>query len=340
MDERIPYLTSMPPVPRQHDANLMQSVSVWASIPPMKPTSNPYKRFYPIYWPVWLLLGLLRTTAWLPFHAQLVLGRGIGTLFRWIAPSRRRVVDTNLSLCFPELDPAERKKLRNKHFRSLGIGLMETANCWWGNTKKLEPLIEVKGLDNLDAAEANGRGVILLSGHFTNLEIGGRFMTMFREMSAVYRPHEHPVIGWAMQKNRERHAANAIQRDDVRSIIRTLKSGGRVWYAPDQARKFKGQWALIPFMGEPAVTNIATSKIAKMTGAAVVPFFCSRQPGSQGYVLELLPALANFPSDDVEQDALRVNQTLEEKIRQVPEQYWWVHKKFKRRETLPDPYKD
>lgn len=297
------------------------------------------KRFYPQYWPAWLLLGLLRTTVWLPFRAQIALGKGIGTLFRWVAKSRRHVVAVNLKLAFPELDDQARQKLLKAHFCSLGIGLMETGNCWWGKTKRLRKQVEVKGLENLDAAEADGKGVLLLSGHFTNLEIGGRFMIMFRDMSAVYRPHEHPVLGWAMQKNRERHAAKAIQRDDVRGIIRTLKDGGRVWYAPDQARKFKGQWAIVPFMGEPAVTNIATTKIAKMTGAAVVPFFCHRKADNSGYVLELLPALDNFPSDDAEHDALRINQTLEAKIREVPEQYWWVHRKYKGRETLPNPYK-
>ena len=282
----------------------------------------------PRYWPVWLLLGFVRLVIRLPYDLQLKLGRALGFLLRHLAKRRWRITLVNLERCFPELDAAAREQLARRHFDSLGMAFIEIGMCWWADAARLKRLVRLEGVEHLQAARAQGHGVILLSAHFTTLEIGGRLLGLATDFHLMYRPNQNALIEEVMRRSRERHFDRAIPRNDVRLMLKSLKEGKPVWYAPDQGYRGKNS-EMVPFFGIPAPTNTATSRLARMSGAPVVPFFVERLPGKQGYALMLEPALQGFPSDDPTADALRINRLLEERIRRVPEQYLWSHDRFK-----------
>ncbi len=284
----------------------------------------------PRYWPTWLGLGMLRLLALLPFAWQVRIGAALGCLALRFSPHRCHVTRVNLDLCFPELDAGQRHTLLLKHFESLGIGMLETALSWWGAPGRLRPLTHIEGLEHLHAALAHGKGVILLSAHFTTLEIGGRLLAQHAPFHVMYREHKNPLFEAVMKRARERHYDKAIERSDIRGMLRSLKDNHPVWYAPDQ-NYGREHSTFVPFFGIPASTITATSRLARMSGAAVVPFFQERLPGGAGYRLRLQPALENFPGDDLEQDTQRVNAVIEAEIRRVPEQYLWTHRRFKTR---------
>lgn len=282
----------------------------------------------PRYWGVWLLLGFIRLAILLPYAAQLRIGRGMGRLLRSMSPRRWRITLVNLEKCLPELDPKARERLARAHFDSLGIAFLEFGMCWWASEKKLRKLGRIEGLEYLQAARAKGHGVILLAAHFTTLEITGRLLGFHTDLHLMYRPIDNPVIEEVMRASRERLFERAIPRQDVRLMLKSLKSGKPVWYATDQG--YRGKYSeMIPFFGIPAPTNVATSRLSRASGAPVVPFFAMRLPGTQGYKLVIEPELENFPTDDAAADALRLNQRLEQRIRRAPEQYLWSHDRFK-----------
>ncbi|MGE5624061.1 MAG: lipid A biosynthesis lauroyl acyltransferase, partial [Bacillota bacterium] len=251
----------------------------------------------PRYWPVWLLLGFVRLAILLPYPVQLGLGRTLGWLLRHAAKRRWRITLVNLERCFPELDAPAREALARRHFDSLGMAFLEIGMCWWADAARLKKLVHIEGVENLHAARAKGKGVILLSAHFTTLEIGGRLLGLATDFHLMYRPNQNALIEEVMRRSRERHFDRAIPRNDVRLMLKSLKDGKPVWYAPDQGYRGKNS-EMIPFFGIPAPTNTATSRLARASGAPVVPFFVERLPGTQGYALSLEPALEGFPGDD------------------------------------------
>ncbi len=303
------------------------------------PHATPARRFLaPRYWPTWLGLGVLRVLALLPFSWQVRIGTAMGRLALRFSPQRRHIAQVNLALCFPELDTAQRQALLVKHFESLGIGLLETALSWWGAPDRLRPLTRIEGLEYLHAALARGKGVILLSAHFTTLEIGGRLLAQHAPFHVMYREHKNALFEAVMKHAREHHYEKAIERGDIRGMLRSLKRNQPVWYAPDQ-NYGREHSVFVPFFGIAAATITATSRLARMSGAAVVPFFQERLAGGVGYLLHLQPALADFPGADIELDTRRINVVIEAAIRRVPEQYLWTHRRFKTRPgNLPDPY--
>ena len=309
-------------------------------MPPVsEPTSFPWRRFTaPRFWGVWVALALLRLSVALPYRVQLGAGRVVGRLGHWLLASRRHIARVNLDLCFPELDDDARATLTREHFEALGIGLIEAAVCWWGDARELERRVEVEGLQHLEAARQDGVPVILLSAHFTTLEIGGRLLGLSAPFHLMYRRNDNPLIEEVVRRNRERHFERAIPRDDVKDMLRSLRDGNAVWYAPDQ--NYRGKYsAPVPFFGHPVPTNTATTRLARISGARVIPFFVCRRPGTAGYRLRLDPPLEAFPTDDAFADTLRINELLERQIRVAPEQYLWIHRRFKTpRDDDHDPY--
>lgn len=295
----------------------------------------------PWYWPAWLGVGLLWLSSRLPHGARLAIGQRLGALVRLLAGQRQRVVARNLELCLPHTPAAERAQLLRDHFESLGIGLLEMAMAWWTPDHRYPP-VEVCGMEHLDAAREKGKGVILLSPHFTTLEISGRILRQHMRGTPrpMYRPLDNPVFEQVVASNRRRLFGELIAHDSIRALVRLLRRGEVVWYAPDQSYRRK-QSAMVNFFGIPAPTNIGTSRLAAMTGAPVVPFFVQRLPGHQGYRLHLWPALEDFPGDDPVADSAHVNKVFEQQIAHCPEQYWWVHQRFKKRPAqYPDLYAD
>ena len=282
----------------------------------------------PQHWPMWLALGFLWLTDKLPWPEKRLIARGLGWFVFSVLRLRRRVVFTNLRLCFPQATNAQVAALARAHYDSLALGLFELCAGWWAKTSDLPPC-RVIGLEHLELALARGHGVILLTAHFTTLEIGGRFMSEVHQMGGLYRDPNNPVVAHLMRGQRRRHLSPAVHFDDLRGLIRALRGNAAIWYAPDQGKRSKTS-EILPFFGIPAITNTATSKIAAMTGAAVVPFFARRE-ADHSYRLTIHPPLQNFPTADATADAVRINQLLEENIRLCPEQYFWVHKRFKAR---------
>ena len=292
----------------------------------------------PRFWPTWLLFGFLWLITRLPFGLQMRLGSLIGRLAYHAAKSRRHIAEVNIALCFPELDKDQQSDLVKDHFRSLGTGVVETALCWWGREAQLGTRFTLTGREHLHEALQRGKGVILLSAHFTTLELGGRLLAMETPFHVLYRQHKNPLFETVMHRARKRRFEKAIRRDDTRALLASLKDNMPVWYAPDQNHG-GSQSVFTPFFGIQASTLTSTSRLAKVSGAAVVPFFQFRLPGSEGYLLTLCPALDNFPSADPEKDTAVVNHLLETVIREMPEQYLWVHRRFKTRPAgEPYPY--
>jgi len=282
------------------------------------------------YWPTWLTLGLLRCMVLLPYHAQLATGRWLGLVFSRFARQRRHIAATNIALCFPELTAAAQRHLLREHFAALGIGLVEMAMSWWERADRLQRLARVDGLEHLQQALQAGHGVILLSAHFTTLEIGGRLLALAAPFHVMYREHKNPVIEHVMHNARTRNYERAIPRHDLRAMLRSLQGNMPIWYAPDQDHGLNHS-LFVPFFGVAAATITATSRLARMSGAAVVPFIPRRLPNGKGYQLTLFPALDNFPGASLEADTRRINALLEAHIREQPAQYLWVHRRFKTR---------
>jgi Kdo2-lipid IVA lauroyltransferase/acyltransferase len=281
----------------------------------------------PRYWPTWLGLALLRALVPLPYGVLHALGRVLGRLLRVLPTGFVRTARRNLELCLPELGPSEREALMDRHFESLGIALFETALAWWAPDERIRRLARIDGLEHLDAALASGRGAILLAAHFTTLEIGARFMTATRPTNIMYRPTKNALLAEFLSRNRARRARRAIPRDDIRAVIGALKAGQIVWYAPDQSYRKKGA-EMVPLFGIPAATNTATSRLARITDAAVLPYFCERLP-RDGYRVTVHPPLEDFPTDSPRADAERFNHFIEAQVRRAPEQYLWIHRRFK-----------
>lgn len=281
----------------------------------------------PKYWPAWIGLGLLRLTILLPFSWQVGLGRVIGRLLVKIAGSRAKVARANIQHCFPQLSDSEQQALVVKHFESLGIALFETAQCWWGSRRKLDGVIKhINGLDHVAAAQQQGKGVILLSAHFTTLDIGGRLLVKQCTFAPVYRRMNSQIQEYCTQQGRSKGTDGAIPHTQIKSIIRHLKKGGAIWFASDQQHQGKSS-ALVDFFGQPAHSATGTSTIAKLGNAVVIPFFTRRVEG--GYEIDLLAPLENFPSGDDVADTERYHRLIEQQISKAPEQYLWVHRRFK-----------
>jgi Kdo2-lipid IVA lauroyltransferase/acyltransferase len=281
----------------------------------------------PRYWVTWMGLSVLRAIELLPFPAQLHVGSALGRLIRRLPLAYVRIARRNIELCMPALSADEQATLLDRHCACLGMALCETADTWWSCDRRVNKLAQVQGLENLHAALAKGRGAIMIGGHFTTIEIATRILGTVVPLNVVYRPTKNALLSHTMFTSFSRHG-KPIAYDDIRTMIRALKKNEAVWYAPDQSYRNKGA-AMVNFFGIPAATTTATSRLARISGAAVLTYFPERLPGSAGYRVVIGPALEDFPGADVVCDVERFNRLLEAQIRRVPEQYLWVHRRFK-----------
>ncbi len=291
----------------------------------------PWRLLAPWHWPAWLGLGLIWLLARLPWALALRLGASLGTPLRWLARSRRRVAERNLALCFPGKDAPERAALLRENFADMGRMFAEFALSWMGSDRNIARIpCTVDGMEHLRAAQTAGRGVLLVGGHFSHLELCARLIAQRLPLAGLYREHGSPVFEWAIKRRRLRYAQAMFGRRELRATVRHLKQGGALWYAPDQDMRGKDS-VFVPFFGIPASTITATHHLARLSGAAVIAFSHRRLPGRQGYALRLSPALAAFPSHDEVADTARINTLIEAAAREAPAQYLWLHKRFKTR---------
>jgi Kdo2-lipid IVA lauroyltransferase/acyltransferase len=295
------------------------------------------RRFlHPRFWPIWALCAWMKLTAWIPSAWAVSLHKRIGP--RLGRGRHRAVVQRNLEICFPELGAAERDELAGRYFEALGAAFAESAIAWFAPDRRLADRFELIGLEHVQRALERGKGVILFTGHFTGLEICGRPLKWsLPDFVCMFSHRSNALLDAIQLRGRMRCAHEAIASDDVRSLLKSLRRNAVVWYAPDQAH-LGNNASLAPFFGELAMTNTATSRIARISGARVVPFAYRRCGNDAHYELRFLPALEDFPSADPDLDARRLNELLEEFVRASPDQYLWSHKRFKGRPGLPDVY--
>ncbi len=283
--------------------------------------------FHPRFWPSWFGLLLMRLSIYCPIRVQLWMAKLLAVLMRPTMKKRRQIAKRNLELCFPNLSDEQRHELLEKNQQTMGMMMIETAMSWWASDAMLQKRVSYEGLEHLEAAVEKGKGVILLTGHFTSMEIGGRLIMLKQPCYVMFRELKNPLFNAFMMRARTHHSEGVVMQRDPRAMVRALRKNKIVWYAPDQDHG-KRQSVFAKFFGVQASTVIATARLAKMSGAAVIPF-TPRRDEKGHYTLTLSAPLTNFPAGDDIADAQRINDIIEKEIRQSPEQYLWAHRRFK-----------
>ena len=290
------------------------------------------------YWSVWLFFGWMRASVLLPLSWQICIGKRAGRFLSLLVQKKRRAVLKNLEVCFPELSSKERKVLRNKHFESMGAALPEMAMGWFGSEKIVRNATRVEGKEHLLDALGRGKGVLLFCGHFTPLEfIHPVLRLLCPKLAGMYRPMRNKLMNELMCRGRARSYDEFFSKDNLRTLIKSLAENSAVVYLTDQC--YTGKYSmLIPFFDEPAMTSTATSRILEISGATLLPCF-HRRCDDSSYVIHIGAPLKNFPSGSPAKDTTRLMKILEDYIRESPEQYGWMHQRFKNRpEIYPDIY--
>ncbi|PVY70352.1 KDO2-lipid IV(A) lauroyltransferase [Tamilnaduibacter salinus] len=296
-----------------------------------------YHQFrHPRWWPTWFYLALMFCLAHLPLRVQWWLGKGIGEIAYRTMAKRRHITSTNIRACFPEKSPAQQRALVRQSYHANGIGIMEIGLAWFRKPERFRPITEVHGLEHYENALKAGNGILLLGGHYSTLDLGGSLISLVIDADVMQRDHNNPLVNAVMTRARERRYGTVLASKDLRGLFRCLKANRPVWYATDQDYGRKAA-VFAPFFGIPAASITTTSRIAERTGCAVVPFSHFRRDGAPGYDIYFHPPLANFPSGDDEVDAGRVNAAIEQEIRRHPDQYLWMHRRFKTRPSPDDP---
>lgn len=294
-------------------------------------TQADYSQFvHPRYWPVWAGILMAWLIAQLPFRSKIRVGSALGRMGYRFARSRRHIVETNIRLSFPQLDPAAQANLVRGVFRSSGISIVETATAWFCDPADYSRRFRFKGEEILRQAIEEGHGVILLGMHFSTLDISGAVVGSRIEMDVMYRANKNPLFDLLMTRSRQLHFDQAITRDDIRTVVKRLKSGHVVWYGGDQDYGRKHS-VFAPFFGIPTATITATARFARLTGAAIVMITHFRNADDVSYEIEFSRPLDDFPTGDNTIDATTINKLVESAILRHPEQYWWLHKRFKTR---------
>lgn len=288
---------------------------------------------HPRYWLTWCGIGLLWLVVQLPYPVLYRLGCGMGRLAMRLMKRRVRIAHRNLELCFPKMPEQERQEMVKKNFESVGMGLMETGMAWFWPDSRINRWVDVTGMDNTKMHFAEGKGILLIGVHFLTLELGARVFGMHIPGIGVYRPNDNPLLDWLQTWGRLRSNKTMIDRKDLKGMVRALKSGDVVWYAPDHDYGPRSS-VFVPFFAvEQTATTTGTWMLAKMSKACLVPFVPRRKPDGKGYELIMLEGETTPPLETAEETAAWMNKIVERCILMAPEQYMWLHRRFK---TRPD----
>ena len=275
-------------------------------------------------------LALIWLLHFLPLGLLAPVGRAFGMLLYALARERRKVAQTNLRLCFPELGEAERVALARRHFQAFGRSLIEHGILWWSPKARVQQLIRIEGLEHWRAVA--DRPVIWLAPHFVGLDMGGIRLGSEYHVTSVYGHQKNPVFDAILYHGRTRFVMPELfsRQQGIRPLVKAMRRGLPFYYLPDMDFGSRDS-IFVPFFGVPAATITGLSRIARLAGAVVVPAVTRQLPGSDGYELRFYPAWENFPSGDDKADTRRMNAFIEERVREMPEQYYWLHKRFKTR---------
>ena len=280
------------------------------------------------YWPTWLGLGMLFILAWMPFPVRIKAGEILGQLTYWLGKERRYITTTNIAICFPELDAGAQKALVHKSFLENGIGLIETTTGWVREKGSFKDQVTLIGLDKLEAAQAKGKGIVLIGAHYSTLDFGANLLSIFHPFGVTYRPHRNPLFDAFMLRGRLSNCNGVFDRNDIRGAFRHLREGKTLWYAPDQDYGPKHA-VFAPFFNRPAATITVASRYAKANNSPVFLVRQGRINRTRQYELEFIPFPESFPGDDEVKNATVINSMVENAIRHHPAQYLWMHKRFK-----------
>lgn len=294
---------------------------------------------HPKYWLTWIGLGVLYLLVQLPYPLIRWLGTRIGLLSMRIAKRRLNIAKRNLELSFPQMASTERQKLLRANFIATGMAIFETGMAWFWSDKRLQKYTWISGYEGIKAAQDQQRGILLIGIHFLALELGGRILGMRSPGVGVYRPNDNAVIDYIQLKGRLKSNKYMLDRKNVKGMLRALKNGELLWYAPDHDYGPQNS-VFVPFFGVAKVaTTIGTSALVRGADPVIIPFIPRRT--KQGYAIELAKPLLGFPKNDIVAAAAFINRAIEQEILKAPEQYMWLHRRFKTRpQGQPSYYND
>ena len=293
--------------------------------------SRPRSSLYaPRVWGTWVLVALGWLVARLPLRGVVMCGRGLGRLAYHAASARRHVADVNLHLCLPSLDDTGRQQLIREVFQHVAVGALETAVTWLNPNRDLTSQVTIAGVEHLRKAQQQQRGVLLLGGHFTSIDFVSQAMSRQVDLDVMYRANKNPVWEWLQVRGRARFHAAVVERGDTRTTLRRLKAGHTLWYAADQDYGPKHS-VFAPFFNVPAATITAPARLARFNDSPTLFIEISRDWDALSWHVKISPPLAGYPSDDDVADATRLNALVEAAIKRHPEQYLWIHRRFKTR---------
>jgi KDO2-lipid IV(A) lauroyltransferase len=295
-------------------------------------------RFWrPRWWPMWLGLALLRLVTLLPLPLMALLGAALGLLFYALHTGRRRIVWRNIERCFPELARPEQGRIVRAHYRAAGQAVFDVGIAWWSSRARLERLIGFRGREHFDRARTEGKNIILLAPHFVCLELGGERMSMEGALVSVFRHPDNELLRAVMERGRMRFGAHLVEHNKpFTALVRQVRNGSLFYYLPDQDAGRRNS-VFAPFFGIPAATFAVLPRLAQLTDAVVLPCITYQLPYGRGYEVVFHPPLHPYPTHDVVADTTRMNQVIEQAVRERPEQYFWLHKRFK---TRPEGERD
>lgn len=294
---------------------------------------------HPRCWYAWPVLAFMVIMSWMPRRVLWGLGSALGWLYYRFPSPACRIAARNIELCFSELDPKERRRLVQCHFRLCGFAVLCLSVVWLAPKRRIRKFITLVDAHHLDNVYANGKNAILLAPHFIGLDMAGLRLSLERPLVSMYRKSRNTLLEYLFQR-RTRFGAVVVERTaSLKPIIRNIREGRPFYYLPDQDMGERVS-VFVPFFGIPAATVTALSRIAQSTNSAVVPCITRLLPHGKGIEARLYPAFENFPSDDPEADARRMNQEIEQWVREMPEQYMWSYRRFKTRpNSEPSLYK-
>jgi len=294
----------------------------------------------PRYWYAWPVLGLMLFMSWMPTRLLWILGSSLGSFFALFPNRSRRFAERNIELCFPDMKADDRRNMIRRYFRLSGFASLSLSVAWFAPIWRVNKLVAVRGQENLDAPRASGRNIILLAPHFISLDIGGMRAGYDKNLVCMYRKARDPLLEYLFQRRTRTGAILVDRLANLKALIRYIREGRPFYYLPDQDMGERAS-VFVPFFGIPAATVTALSRIAATTNAAVVPCVSSILPGGTGFEVRFYPAFENFPTADPIADARFMNNWIEQRVREMPDQYMWSYRRFKTRpNNEPQLYPD
>ncbi|WP_328824529.1 LpxL/LpxP family Kdo(2)-lipid IV(A) lauroyl/palmitoleoyl acyltransferase [Thalassotalea algicola] len=291
----------------------------------------------PKYWLTWIGVFILYSISWLPYRLQLGLGRLVGRLLYKIGGSRKKAAETNLKLCFPDMSAGERDRILIENFKNTGIALFETGMGWWWPDWRAKRKVKVVGLEHIKSAQQQGHGVLLLAMHYLTIEFCCRGIGYSNPMVVFYRPHNNELMEYFQFRGRGRSNKYMLGKRDIKGMIKALHEGETCVYLPDQDYG-RNRSLFVPFFNVPdAASTTGTLIFARQPNVKSHMVIPTRNDDGSGYTIEIMPALENYPTDNDQNDVIRINQELEKAIMRKPEQYMWLHRRFKTRPNKSDP---